>query len=71
MADNTDLKPTPANMEVTSERAMKIKLALLRQYADQYGLEITGWTETKDGVSTKVIINERFEVQSIEYGIVD
>ena len=39
------------DMEVTPKRALAIKRALVRQYADQYGLEIDGWTEeTKDGI---------------------
>lgn len=58
------VKPTPADMEVTPERALKIKMALIRQYADQYGLEISGWTEVKNGVKTTVLIkNGQPEVQ--------
>lgn len=43
MADND--KPTPADMEVTPERALMIKQALIRQYEDQFGVKVTGWTE--------------------------
>jgi len=33
-------------MEITPERALKIKQALIRQYEDQYGVKVIGWTET-------------------------
>lgn len=32
-------------MEVTPERAEMIKRALIRQYEDQYNVEVLGWTE--------------------------
>lgn len=37
----------PAEMEITSERALKIKQALIRQYEDQHGVEVIHWTEKK------------------------
>ena len=40
-------KPTEADMEVTPERALRIKQALIRQYEDQYGVVVLGWTEKK------------------------
>ena len=59
--------PIPECMVVTPERALAIKRALVRQYADQHGLEITGWTETTDGVITTVeIINDKAVVKSVE-----
>jgi len=56
------------DMEVTPKRALAIKRALVRQYADQYGLEIDGWTEeTKDGmIITVAIINDEAVVQSVK-----
>ena len=54
MANTTFSKPTPADMEVTPERAMAIKLALIKQYEDQFGVEVLGWEETTNGVTTKV-----------------
>lgn len=58
------------DMEVTPERALAIKRALIRQYADQYGLEIDGWTErTEDGRTVTVaIINDKAVVQSVKGG---
>lgn len=55
------------DMEVTPKRALAIKRALIRQYADQYGLDITGWTEeTKDGkIVTVSIINDEAVIQSV------
>ena len=55
------------DMEVTPKRALAIKRALVRQYADQYCLEIDGWTEeTKDGmIVTVAIINDEAVVQSV------
>lgn len=65
MAKTKSFDSVPEHMRITPERALAIKLALIRQYADQYGLEVTGWEEiSKDGVSTKYSINEKFEVQS-------
>ena len=57
-------------MEVTPERALAIKRALIRQYADQYGLEIDGWTErTEDGRTVTVaIVNDKAVVQSVKGG---
>ena len=54
-------------MEITPKRALAIKRALVRQYADQYGLDISGWTEeTKDGeIITVAIINDEAVVQSV------
>lgn len=54
-------------MEITPKRALAIKRALVRQYADQYGLEISGWTEeTKDGkIITVEIINDEAVIQSV------
>lgn len=43
-----------------------IKRALIRQYAHQYGLEIGGWTEEKDGkIYTVEIINDKAVVTSV------
>lgn len=58
------------DMEVTPERALAIKRALIRQYADQYGLEIDGWTErTEDGRTVTVaIVNDKAVVQSVKGG---
>ena len=47
MADATLSKPIPADMEVTPERALKIKQALIRQYEDQFGVEVISWVEKK------------------------
>jgi len=47
MADSGLSKPVPADMEVTPERALKIKQALIRQYEDQFGVEVISWTEKK------------------------
>lgn len=58
--------PTPADMEVTPERALMIKRALVRQYAHQNNIEITGWQEMKDGkLYTVKIINDKAVVQSV------
>ncbi len=63
MADNTVSGTVPEHMRVTPERALAIKRALIRQYADQYNLEITGWEETtKDGVTTAYSVNEQSPV---------
>lgn len=49
MTDAAAAKGAP-DMELTPERILAVKRALVRQYADQYGLEIDGWTErTGDG----------------------
>jgi len=60
-------KPTAADMEITPERALAIKRALLRQYADQKGIEITGWKEIdKNGMMITVkIIDDKAVIQSI------
>ena len=47
MADAVLSKPVPADMEITPERALKIKQALIRQYEDQFGVEVISWTEKK------------------------
>lgn len=65
MANTTISKPTEEDMRITPERALMIKKALIRQYADQYGLEVTGWTETLNGVTTTVLLKENQEVQSL------
>jgi len=50
----------PEHMRVTPERALAIKRALIRQYADQFNLEITGWDEiSKDGVRTSYSLKEQ------------
>ena len=49
MADAGLSKPVPADMEITPERALKIKQALIRQYEDQFGVEVISWTERKRG----------------------
>lgn len=59
-------RPTAADMEVTPERALMIKRALIRQYADQNNLEITGWTERiGDNIVHVKIINDKAVVQSV------
>lgn len=35
---------TAADVEITPERALMIKRALVRQYTHQNNLEVTGWT---------------------------
>jgi hypothetical protein len=54
-------------MELTPKRVLAIKRALVRQYADQYGLEIDGWTEkTEDGkICTVKIINDEAVITSV------
>lgn len=47
MADSGLPKQVPDDMEVTPERALKIKQALIRQYEDQFGVEVLSWTERK------------------------
>ncbi len=60
MTNNTSFNSIPESMRVTPERALAIKKALIRQYADQYGLEITGWEETtKEGVTTSYSMKEQ------------
>lgn len=46
-------KPKPDDMEITPERALMIKKALIKQYEDQFGVIVTGWKEinTKQAVS--------------------
>lgn len=62
---NTVATPT-GNPIITPERALMIKRALIRQYAHQYGLEIGGWTEEKDGkIYTVEIINDKAVVTSV------
>nr|WP_304976337.1 hypothetical protein [uncultured Acetatifactor sp.] len=57
--------PRP-DMELTPKRVLAIKRALIRQYADQYGLEIDGWTEEIDGkIQTVRIINDEAVVVSV------
>ncbi len=46
------------DMEITPERAEKIKRALIRQYEDQYGVEVIGYTETKDGVAKTTYLRD-------------
>lgn len=63
---NTAAKPV-VDPIVTSERALMIKRALIRQYAHQYGLQIDGWTEEKDGkLYTVKIINDRAVITSVK-----
>lgn len=59
MANTALQELVPEHMRVTPERALAIKKALIRQYADQNNLEVTGWEETKDGVTTKYFLNEQ------------
>ena len=44
--DGSKNKVNP-DMEVTPERALKIKQALIRQYEDQFGVKVTGWKEER------------------------
>lgn len=64
MAGTVATRPQP-DMELTPKRVLAIKRALVRQYADQYGLEIDGWTEEIDGkIQTVKIINDQAVVVS-------
>lgn len=66
MAEATVRKPV-IDMEVTPERALAIKRALIRQYAHQNNLEITGWREAKDGmIYTVEIIDDKAVITSVE-----
>ena len=48
------------DMQMTPERALAIKRALIRQYAHQNNLEITGWEEqTRDGEVTYYTTKEQ------------
>nr|WP_300661498.1 hypothetical protein [uncultured Acetatifactor sp.] len=65
MAETMEARPRP-DMELTPKRVLAIKRALVRQYADQYGLEIDGWTEEINGkVQTVKIINDEAVVVSV------
>ena len=66
MANAVATKRAP-DMELTPKRVLAIKRALVRQYADQYGLEIEGWTEMpKDGkICTVKIINDEAVITSV------
>lgn len=66
MAETMAARPRP-DMELTPKRVLAIKRALIRQYADQYGLEIDGWTEkTEDGkICTVKIINDEAVITSV------
>lgn len=59
MANSTLSETIPADMEVTPERALMIKRALLRQYAHQYNLDVTGWDETLNGVTKSFLVTEK------------
>lgn len=60
MANNAISNSIPEHMRVTPERALAIKKALIRQYADQYNLEITGWEEiSKDGSTVSYSLKEQ------------
>lgn len=66
MAETMKASPRP-DMELTPKRVLAIKRALIRQYADQYGLEIDGWTEEIDGkIQTVRIINDKAVVVSVK-----
>ena len=66
MAEIMATNPRP-DMELTPKRVLAIKRALIRQYADQYGLEIDGWKEEIDGkIQTVKIINDEAVVVSVE-----
>lgn len=39
------IKPKSEDMEVTPERALRIKLALLKQWEDQNNVVVSGWEE--------------------------
>lgn len=41
---------TKGDMEITPERAEKIKQALIRQYEDQYNVEVISYTERKKDI---------------------
>lgn len=66
MAETMTARPRP-DMELTPKRVLAIKRALVRQYADQYGLEIDGWKEEINGkIQTVKIINDEAVVVSVE-----
>ena len=66
MAETMAARPRP-DMELTPKRVLAIKRALVRQYADQYGLEIDGWKEEINGkIQTVKIINDEAIVVSVE-----
>lgn len=46
------------DMEITPERAEKIKRALIRQYEDQFGVEVIGYKEIKDGVEVTTYLKD-------------
>lgn len=47
-----------SDMEITPERAERIKRALIRQYEDQYGVEVIGYKEIKDGVEKTTYLRD-------------
>ena len=56
-------KPTPEDMEVTPERALRIKLALLRQWEDQNNVVVSGWKEIPKNPNEPIkeyIVTSRF-----------
>lgn len=46
------------DMEITPERAEKIKQALIRQYEDQYGVEVISYKEIRDGVEVTTYLKD-------------
>ncbi len=66
MAETMAARPH-LDMELTPKRVLAIKRALIRQYADQYGLEIDGWKEEINGkIQTVKIINDEAVVVAVE-----
>ncbi|MCI9337522.1 MAG: hypothetical protein HFH93_08285 [Lachnospiraceae bacterium] len=66
MAETMAAGPRP-DMELTPKRVLAVKRALVRQYADQHGLEIDGWKEEINGqILTVKIINDEAVVVSAE-----
>ena len=65
MANSALSRPVSYDMEVTPERALMIKRALIRQHEDQYGIEVTNWIEKKNGVEVIYQIEKKNGVEEI------
>ena len=57
-------RPVPADMEVTPERALMIKRALIQQHEDQHGIEVTNWIK-KNGVEVICQMEKKKEQDSV------
>ncbi len=65
MANAALPRPVPCDMEVTPERALMIKRALIRQHEDQNGIEVTNWIEKKNGIEVIYQIEKKNGVEVI------